>query len=162
MVVQTQSEIATEAVPDAIEKVIDLEAPVARVWRAVTDHHEFGEWFRVKLDGPFVVGELSTGRITHPGCEHMKWAVEVVAMEPERRFAFTWCPYAWDPEVDYSNEPTTLVEFRLEATARGTRLRISESGFRALPDDPRRTDALRENDKGWTMQVGHITAHVDG
>ena len=107
---------------DRIEKTIELKAPVARVWRAVTDHQEFGEWFRVKLDGPFVVGEVSTGQITHPGYEHMKWEATVETMEPERLFSLRWCPYGGDPDVDYSNEPTTLVEFKLEPTTDGTRL----------------------------------------
>ena len=146
---------------DHIEKSIELRAPVARVWRALTDHREFGEWFRVKLDGPFVVGEVTRGRITYPGCEHMKWEATVQAMEPERLFSFRWCPYADDPDIDYSNEPQTLVEFRLESTSDGTRLVISESGFNALPDDARRIDALRLNTQGWNEQAKNIEGHVE-
>jgi len=146
---------------DRIEKTIELKAPVARVWCALTDHEEFGAWFRVKLEGPFVVGEVSAGWITHPGYEHMKWEAEVRTMEPEKLFAFTWCPYGGDPEVDYSNEPQTLVEFRLDPTAEGTRLVISESGFDALPDDERRVDALRRNTQGWNAQAEQISAHVE-
>ena len=56
-----------------IEKRIELKAPLSRVWRAVTDYHEFGEWFGVKLDGPFVPGQVSRGQITYPGYEHVKW-----------------------------------------------------------------------------------------
>jgi uncharacterized protein YndB with AHSA1/START domain len=41
---------------DRIEKSIELNSPIERVWRALTDHNEFGEWFRVKLDGPFAPG----------------------------------------------------------------------------------------------------------
>lgn len=145
---------------DRIEKSIELMASVERVWRALTDHEEFGEWFRVKLDGPFVVGDVSRGQITYPGYEHMAWEAEVQAMDPERLFSFTWCPYGGDPDVDYSDEPKTLVEFRLEPTPDGTRLVISESGFAALPDEPRRVDALRRNTQGWTGQVKNITAHV--
>ena len=44
---------------DRIEKRIELKAPVARVRRALTDYREFGEWFRVKIEGPFVPGEVS-------------------------------------------------------------------------------------------------------
>ena len=145
---------------DRIEKSIELMASVERVWCALTDHEEFGEWFRVKLDGPFVVGDVSRGQITYPGYEHMAWEAEVQAMDPERLFSFTWCPYGGDPDVDYSDEPKTLVEFRLEPTPDGTRLVISESGFAALPDEPRRVDALRRNTQGWTGQVKNITAHV--
>ena len=145
---------------DSIKKTIELSSPVERVWRALTDHEEFGEWFRVKLDGPFTLGEVSLGRITYPGYEHMKWEARVMAMEPERLFSFSWCPYAHDPDIDYSNEPNTLVEFRLEPTSNGTRLVISESGFNALPDDPRRVDALRSNTRGWDEQARNIAEHV--
>lgn len=145
---------------DHIEKIIDLKAPVARVWRALTDYREFGEWFRVRLDGPFMVGEIASGHITHPGYEHLKWQAKVQVMEPERLFSFTWHPYAVDPDMDYSGEPETLVEFRLESTDGGTRLTISESGFNALPEE-RRMDALRMNDEGWEQQAQNIKSHVE-
>src|SRR5690554_3176782 len=94
---------------DYIEKRIELQAPVSRVWRALTDHVEFGQWFRVALEGPFVPGHTTGGRITHPGYEHVHWEAVVQRMEPERLFSFTWHPYAIDPAVDYSQEPPTLV-----------------------------------------------------
>ena len=107
---------------DRIERTIELHASPTRVWRALTDYREFGAWFKVDLEGPFVVGEVSRGQITYPGYEHMRWAATVTAMEPQRLFAFSWCPYAWDADVDYSQEPQTLVEFRLTPTAKGTQL----------------------------------------
>ncbi len=76
-----------------IEKRIELKAPLSRVWRALTDHREFGEWFRGKLDGPFVPGQISRGQITYPGYEHVKWEAVVQKMEPERLFSFTWPHY---------------------------------------------------------------------
>jgi uncharacterized protein YndB with AHSA1/START domain len=144
---------------DRIEKTIELNAPVERVWRALTDHTEFGAWFQVKLDGPFVLGGVSTGHITYPGYEHMAWRATVTRMEPTRLFAFTW-PHPADPGVDDPDAPCTLVEFRLEPTPTGTRLHIVESGFDALPPD-RRTTAMRRNEGGWTEQVVNIQAHVD-
>lgn len=146
---------------DRIEKTIELKAPVARVWKALTDHEQFGQWFQVKLEGPFAVGKMTRGMITYPGYEHMQWEATVQAMEPERLFSFRWCPYGGDPKVDYSNEPHTLVEFKLEPTAEGSRLTISESGFAALPDEPRRVDAFRRNEWGWNEQVKSITAYVE-
>ena len=146
---------------DGIEVDIELKAPVERVWRALIDHEEFGEWFGVKLDGPFIVGEISRGQITYPGYEHMKWEAVVKAIEPVQLFSFNWCPYAYDPEIDYSGEPQTLVEFKLEPTTTGTHLLISESGFDGLPDDERRVEALRRNTGGWNEQVKNITAHVE-
>jgi len=145
---------------DRIEKVVELKAPVARVWRALTDHEEFGTWFRVRLDGPFVPGEVARGHITYPGYEHLHWEAVVQKMEPERLFSFTWHPYAVDPKVDYSGEPSTLVEFTLEKIASGTRLRIVESGFDKLPAH-RRDEAFRMNDRGWTAQAENIARHVE-
>ncbi len=144
---------------DRIEKQIELKAPVSRVWRALTDHREFGEWFRVKLESPFMPGEVSRGKITHPGYEHVAVEVVVQKMEPERLFSFTWHPYAIDPDVDYSDETPTLVEFRLEETANGTLLRLIESGFDKLPA-ARRLEAFRMNDGGWTEQMKNIERHV--
>jgi uncharacterized protein YndB with AHSA1/START domain len=144
---------------DRIEKRIELNAPVSRVWRALTDHREFGEWFRVKLDGPFVPGQTSRGHITYPGYEHLQWEAVVRKMEPERLFSFTWHPYAVNPKVDYSQETPTLVEFRLEKTTSGTLLLLTESGFDKIPSH-RRLEALRSNDGGWTEQMKNIERYV--
>lgn len=144
---------------DGIEKQIELKAPVARVWRALTDFREFGTWFGVRLEGPFEVGKLARGRITYPGYEHLAWEAVVVSMEPERLFSFTWHPYAIDPKVDYSKETPTLVEFRLEKTAAGTLLRLTESGFDKIPAH-RLADALRMNERGWSEQMRNIERHV--
>jgi uncharacterized protein YndB with AHSA1/START domain len=143
-----------------IEKRIELKAPVSRVWRALTDHDEFGQWFGVKLTSAFVPGRSSRGHITYPGYEHLIMEVVVQKMEPERLFSFTWHPYAIDPKVDYSNEVPTLVEFRLEKTAAGgTLLSVTESGFENLPAH-RRPDAFRMNDSGWAEQMQNIERHV--
>jgi uncharacterized protein YndB with AHSA1/START domain len=148
---------------DRIETRIELKAPVSRVWRALTDYREFGEWFRVKLDGPFVQGQVSRGYITHPGYEHVKWEALVQKMEPERLFSFTWPQLKslekTDIPSDYSGEPTTLVEFRLEKTTTGTLLVLTESGFDKLPSD-RRLEAFRRNEGGWTQQMKNIEKHV--
>jgi uncharacterized protein YndB with AHSA1/START domain len=144
---------------DRIEKQIELSVPVSRVWRALTDHREFGEWFRVKMEGPFVPGQVARGHILHPGYEHLTWEAVVETMEPERLFSFRWHPYAIDPKVDYSKEPHTLVEFRLEKTEKGTRLLLAESGFDQIPKE-RRHEAFRMNDGGWSQQLRNIEAHV--
>src|SRR5687768_12701305 len=145
---------------DRIEKSIHIAAPLERVWRALTNHEEFGEWFRVKLDGPFAPGGISTGYITHPGYEHLKWEARVVAMEAPSLFAFTWHPYAVDPDKDYSAEPPTRVEFRLEPAGDGTRLTVTESGFDSIPAE-RRAEALRMNTGGWETQVQNVKAHAE-
>jgi uncharacterized protein YndB with AHSA1/START domain len=146
-------------VSNSIEKRIELKAPVDRVWRALTDHREFGAWFGVKLDAPFAPGEVSRGHITHPGYEHLTWEAKVKQMETERVFSFTWHPYAIDPKIDYSNEPTTLVEFKLEPKDDSTILVVIESGFDAIPAH-RRAEAFRMNEGGWTAQMKNIERHV--
>jgi|SRR5271155_4914742 len=148
---------------DRIEKQIELKAPISRVWRALTDYREFGQWFRVRLEGPFVQGQVSRGSITYPGYEHVKWEAVVQKIEPERLFSFTWPhPKSLDRDeysADYSNDPTTLVEFRLENTKNGTLLRLIESGFDQLPGDLR-LEAFRRNEGGWTEQMKNIEAYV--
>jgi len=138
--------------PDRIEKKIELKAPVSRVWRALTDYKEFGEWFRVALEGPF-----TPGKVLYPGYERLTWEAIVQKMEPERLFSFTWHPMKDDNSVDMENE--TLVEFHLEPTSVGTLLTLTESGFDKLPAD--RCDfAFRKNDGGWTVQMQNIAHHV--
>jgi len=148
---------------DRIEKHIELPAPPSRVWRALTDYREFGEWFHVKLEGPFVVGQVSRGYITYPGYQHVRWEVVVQKMEPERLFSFTWPQVRSldkeDYSSDYSQAPTTLVEFRLEKTAHGTRLTLTESGFDKLPRDLR-FEAFRRNQGGWEEQMKNIDSYV--
>lgn len=144
---------------DRIEKRIEVKAPLSRVWRAITDHKEFGEWFRVKLESPFVPGKSTKGNITYPGYEHLVMDVAVQKMEPERLFSFQWHPYAIDPKVDYSKEPPTLVEFKLEKAGNYTVLTVTESGFDRIPA-ARRAEAFRMNDGGWTEQMKNIESYV--
>jgi uncharacterized protein YndB with AHSA1/START domain len=144
--------------PRRIEKKIVLKAPLARVWRALTDHREFGTWFHVALEKPFVAGRPTKGRLTHPGFTHpVTFLVRII--EPMTCFAYAWHPFAIEPGVDYSEEEPTLVEFRLQETARGTALTVTESGFENLPA-ARRARAFRMHKAGWTEQLRNIAAHV--
>lgn len=144
---------------DRIEKQIDLKAPRSRVWRALTDYREFGAWFCVKLEGPFVPGQSARGQLTYPGYEHLIMEVDVVTMTPESYFSFRWHPYAVELNMDYSKEEPTLVEFHLDEMADGTRLRVTESGFDRIPA-ARRDEAFRMNSGGWEAQVKNIANHV--
>src|SRR5277367_5047752 len=144
---------------DVIERQIELKAPPERVWRALTDHREFGEWFGVKMEQPFVEGQVSRGRILSPGYDHLTFEITVVRLEAQSLFGFTWHPYAIDPAVDYSQETPTLVEFRLQKTATGTLLKLTESGFGKIPAH-RRDEALRMNTGGWDAQMKNIERYV--
>jgi uncharacterized protein YndB with AHSA1/START domain len=148
---------------DRIEKQVLLKAPLDRVWRAIGDSTEFGRWFGAMFDGPFVAGqsvraviaptqvdaEVAKLQEAHAGTASI-W--QIVAVEPRKRLAFRWHPFAIDPGVDYSREPTTLVEFTLTEAADGVWLQIVESGFDAVPAD-RRAQAFEANSGGWAKQV---------
>jgi len=166
---------------DRIEKKVVLRAPQARVWRALTDAREFGEWFGVKLEGDFAAGKAVTGIFGEGLNEEAIAAYQkklglppskvkmpepntvfctVDRIEPQRYFSFRWIPYGIDAEVDPKNEPTTLVEFQLESVADGTLLTIVESGFDRVPAH-RRERAFRMNDGGWAGQAENIKKHVE-
>jgi uncharacterized protein YndB with AHSA1/START domain len=155
---------------DSIEKKILLKAPLARVWRALSDSTEFGTWFGVKFEGPFLAGTRLRGviRPTTVDAEvarHQKpyegtaFEIMVERLEPERLFSFRWHPYSVEPGVDYAAEPTTLVIFSLEEVADGILLTLTESGFDAIPLE-RRAKAFSANDGGWTMQMKLIERYV--
>jgi uncharacterized protein YndB with AHSA1/START domain len=144
---------------DRIEKKIILRAPRSRVWRAITNAEEFGTWFGVKLEGALVEGATVRGKITYPGYEHLTMELRVERIEPERYFAYRWHPYAVDPSMDYSTEPTTLVEFQLEEGDGGVLLTIVESGFDQIPL-ARRAEAFKRNDGGWAEQTRNIERYV--
>jgi uncharacterized protein YndB with AHSA1/START domain len=144
---------------DRIEKQIVLKAPVERVWHALTDTAEFGNWFRVKLSGKFVPGQSIAGAVLHPGYEHVTWTATIERMVPYRQFAWRWHPHAIDSNKDYSHEPSTLVLFELSEVPGGTRLLVTESGFDGIPLERRET-AYRGNSEGWSIQMGNIERHV--
>ncbi len=145
---------------DRIEKSIVLRAPLARVWRAVTDAKEFGSWFGVEFNGPFSPGVPRQGKITSPP-EYAGFTFEVAVdrIEPMRLFSFRWHPYAVERGRDYSKEPTTLVVFELEEVPEGMRLKVVESGFDRIPPE-RRATAFRMNDQGWGAQMKAIEKYL--
>lgn len=152
---------ATASSTDRIEKIVHLQAPVARVWRALTDHTQFGEWFGVVLASPFTPGAAVNGTLTNPKYAHLTFTFWVESLEPQRFFAFRWHPYAIEEGIDYASEPTTLVTFTLEAEGTGTCLTIVESGFDAIPAS-RRDKAFTMNERGWTAQAENIRKYVEG
>ncbi|MDU9041804.1 SRPBCC family protein [Pseudomonas corrugata] len=141
---------------DRIERKILLKAPRSQVWRALANAEAFGQWFGVALEGKrFVAGERTQGQITYPGYEHLTWDVAVERVEPERMLSFRWHPYAIEPQVDYSQEPETRVQFELEDIDGGTLLKVVESGFDGIPE-ARRLKAFRMDSRGWDEQMANI------
>ncbi|AXP04393.1 MULTISPECIES: SRPBCC family protein [Pseudomonas] len=145
---------------DRIERKILLKAPRSQVWRALANAEAFGQWFGVALEGKrFVAGERTQGQITYPGYEHLIWDVAVERVEPERVFSFRWHPYAVEPQVDYSQESETRVQFELEDMDGGTLLKVVESGFNNIPE-ARRLKAFRMDSRGWDEQMANIEAFL--
>lgn len=145
---------------DRIERQVVIKAPRSRVWQVLTNPEEFGKWFGVALRGrSFTAGQRTSGQITYPGYEHLVFEIWIERVEPERIFSWRWHPYAIDPQVDYSQEPTTLVEFALQEAEGGTLLTVVESGFDKLPEG-RRPEAFRMNCGGWDQQLQNIVKHV--
>ena len=147
---------------DRIERRILLNAPRARVWRAIATAAEFGAWFRVDLEGDFEEGRTIHGKMTEPGYEGLAFECEVDQVVPETLFSFRWRPYAGIPDYDYSREgpgAKTLVTFMLEDAVGGTLLTLTESGFDNLPPE-RRRPAFDGNSEGWDIQIGRIADYV--
>src|SRR5712664_1629975 len=113
---------------DRIEKELVLRAPRSRVWRALADAAQFGAWFGMKLAGAFAPGARAPGQITLPGPRNVTIESAIERMDPESRMSYRWHPYAVESGVDYSTEPTTLVEFHLQEAAEATRLRVVGPG----------------------------------
>jgi len=158
------------AVTDRIEKHVLLNASRARVWKALTDAKEFGEWFGVKFDGPFVVHAPLRGVAVptkaDPEVAKMQepyagktFDIIVDRIEPQHLFSFRWHPYALEPGVDYSTEPTTLIVFTLEEQSNGVLLTVTESGFDQIPL-ARRAKAFAANEGGWSKQMTLIEKHL--
>lgn len=154
---------------DRIVKTVLLRAPRARVWRAISDAREFGAWFGVALEGPFVAGAVVHGTIVPTKVDATIAAAQepytglacdfaVERVEPERHLSFRWHPGA-DPAVE-PDAPTTLVSFDLEDRDGGTLLTITESGFDRIPIE-RRAKAFAENEGGWEAQTRLVAKYLD-
>ncbi|KVA32495.1 vanillate O-demethylase oxidoreductase VanB [Burkholderia cepacia] len=155
---------------DRIEKQARLNASPDRVWEAVSNSGEFGQWFGVSFDGPFAAGQPLFGRITPTRVDddvakaqepYAGTVFEIVVdrVEPKQLFSFRWHPFAIDPNVDYTSEPMTLVTFALAAQAGGTLLTVTETGFDQLLET-RRAKALEMNDQGWAAQMTLIAKYL--
>jgi uncharacterized protein YndB with AHSA1/START domain len=139
---------------NSIEKQIEIKAPVAKVWKALTDSQLFGQWFSVKFESEFVAGKTTKGRNTSKGFE-MNMVFHIKEINPQSYFSYAWIPFPMDQTFDYSKEDPTLVEFHLEPTATGTLLKVKESGFNKITAS-RRAEAFKMHTGGWEAQLKNI------
>ena len=155
---------------DRIEKTILLRAPLKRVWRALSDSSEFGNWFGMRFNAPFAPGATMTAVIVpttvnqevakmQKPYEGISFAIKIEQMQPERLFSFRWHPGAVEPGIDYASEPTTLVVFTLEQAPDGVQLTVTESGFDQIPL-ARRAKAFSANEGGWTLVIKLVEEYL--
>jgi len=155
---------------DRIEKTILLRAPLKRVWRALSDSTEFGNWFGMRFNAPFAPGATMTAVIVPTAVnqevakmqkpyEGISFEIKIEQMQPERLFSFRWHPGAVEPGIDYASEPTTLVVFTLEKAPEGVQLSVTESGFEQIPL-ARRAKAFSANEGGWTLVIKLIEEYL--
>jgi len=144
---------------DRIEKSATIRAPRDRVWRALTDQNEFGEWFSARLSGPFETGKRVTAVALRKGHPDLPFSLVVDQVMAPRFLSWLWNPAPIDPSYDYSKEPMTLVEFTLDDVPGGTKLTVRESGFDQIPET-RRKEAFQLNSDGWKYQMENIDRHV--
>ena len=144
---------------DTITRDVHINADPQSVWDALADAKEFGQWFHVALDGPFVVGETTTGKMTYPGHEGVPWVTVTDVMEPPKKFVFRWpnCPPGEEEKPD---TVWLTVTFLLEPKDGGTLVTVTETGFAALPED-KRASMLRSNSEGWEIQTKNLKNHVE-
>lgn len=161
---------AQPSATDRIEKKVILRAPLTRVWRAISDAKQFGAWFGMKVDGDFAAKTTVKGTImpttvdpevarSQKRFEDLPFELFIERVEPERLFSFRWHPCAIERDVDYSNEPTTLVSFELEEVKEGVLLTVTETGFDRIPL-ARRAKAFAANEGGWAAQLELITKYL--
>src|SRR4029079_2105726 len=72
METEQATERSTKMSTDRIEKSVTLRAPRSRVWRAISNANEFGQWFGVTLDGAFTEGASVVGKIKDPRYAHFQ------------------------------------------------------------------------------------------
>jgi len=135
-----------------------LAAPLTRVWAAISEPAKLKEWFAEPTYSMTPGGEGALRFKFEDGSEGTP-PVQVVAVEPPNRFAFRWRSHSADPAKSVAEQANTLVEITLVEEADGTRIRVIESGFEALPDEVRDT-ALRENAQGWPEVIGNLATYV--
>ena len=138
--------------PDRIERTVEVAHPPAKVWAALTTAEGLGAWF----------GDEATIDLRPGGSARMRWSsgfrveMRVERVEEPTVFGFTWQIYGL-PEDDPRR---TYVEFTLEPTGAGTRLRVVETGFAQLPEEAYRA-AYDGNTKGWASELGELADYLD-
>jgi uncharacterized protein YndB with AHSA1/START domain len=148
---------------DSIEREILIEAPAEVVWGVITEPAQISRWFSDEAEVEAFAGGAGTltwrpgGRGGNQEADVIA-PIQVVDAEPYRRFSFRWShPQGASPDEGNS----ALVEFSLSEEARGTRLRVVESGIGAVThDDEGRASYFESHERGWEKHLGELLDYV--
>jgi uncharacterized protein YndB with AHSA1/START domain len=139
-----------------IERETMIAAPVERVWSLLTEAEHVGDWF---CDAGAEIDLRPGGAMVLRWTEHGTTHARVVDVEPHRRFSYRWAAEAESEQIEGNS---TLVEFTLDPTDEGTRLRVVESGFEDLAvTDEQRRKRVEDNTEGWEIQLGRVRERAE-
>lgn len=111
-----------------IEFSIEINAPPAKVWDKLASIEGMNQWFARDLVFEHKVGGRFEMKGEMPGDGPFRFTGQVVTVEPERELAFTWR----DSLNENAWPADTLVSFKLEPSAGGTKVTLTHTGFEAL------------------------------
>jgi uncharacterized protein YndB with AHSA1/START domain len=141
-------------IPNAITRTLDLPHPQEKVWAALATVEGITGWFGSHADGEMEPGH--DVRMRWEQYDDAQGTLEIKVVDPMSVFAFTWSING-APKDDPRR---TYVEFALEPTASGTRLRVTETGFAQLPDEWLQP-SYQGNVEGWRAELGELVAYLD-
>lgn len=131
----------------SVSHEVEIDAPVERVWRALTEAEELERWF--PLEARVVPGE--------GGSIWMSWKNEyagdsrILAWEPNRRLETSW------GELD-GHGPAQVTTYTLEPRGGRTVVRVVTSGF---PTDPSWDDWVEATGRGWRWELGSLKRYLE-
>jgi uncharacterized protein YndB with AHSA1/START domain len=130
-----------------IQFEIEINAPPAKVWEKLATIEGMNQWFARDLVFEHKVGGRFEMKGELPGDGPFRFTGQVVTLEPERELAFTW-------RDTLSNENAwpadTLVSFKLEPSANGTKVTMTHTGFEALGSGLAKP-AYEGHIQGWSL-----------
>ena len=144
---------------DRIEREDSIEAPIERVWEALTKPESVGTWFG---NGAAATIDLRVGGIMAIDHGHGTFPTLIVVVDPPHAFSYRWA--AAYPGDLATEENSMLVEFTLRSVPDGTVLRVVESGFDALtiPAESLEIARFESHSEGWTDVLAKFAGYVMG
>jgi len=140
-----------------IEREIHVEAPPEVVFEVVSRPEHIQEWWPDEArfepvagaPGELVWRDAETG-------ETMTVAFAVVEVDPPKRFSFRWC--FTDPDRAGNS---LLVTFDLVPAREGTRIRMTETGFREMGwEIAVLEEQYRDHSVAWDHYIAALGAYV--